>query len=238
MVDSLKAATVGTLTGGRNMRAMMRRTSVLTGLVLVSLVYGDRPAAAQTAPALVNPSFEADGTGVANPIGWTTSGDVNASYTEWGGHSSNYRLSHWSPNAYSVDTTQTLNDVPEGWYTVSAWARRSNGRNDTYMAFQCGHEVDRTYVPAAWSGQWVQIVASVHARGRSCTVDLHSDADAGEWTNFDDLQITPGATKLSVSRSPSAANTSTTTPTTRAVRGAIETATGTTSERSPTPSRS
>jgi arabinogalactan endo-1,4-beta-galactosidase len=178
----------------------MRNVSVLCGLLLLSSIgfVGTTRAAPPVAPMLINPGFEADGTGVASPVGWTSRGDVNASFTEWGGHSGNLRLSHWSPNPYSVDTFQTLNDVPEGWYTIRAWARRSTGNNNTYIALKCGRDVERTYAPAAWPGQWVQIAASVRARSRSCDVVIHTDADGGEWANFDDVEIVPGAAKLSV----------------------------------------
>jgi arabinogalactan endo-1,4-beta-galactosidase len=159
---------------------------------------GNASAAPPTVPTVVNPGFDADNNGVANPTGWSARGDVNASYTEWGGRTQ-WRLTHWSPNAYNVDTFQTLNNVPEGWYTASVWGRRSNGNNNTYLSLQCGNEVENTYVPVAWSGQWVQMVASVRAHGNdSCTIDLHSDADAGEWVNFDDVAFTPGRTRLAI----------------------------------------
>ncbi len=176
------------------------RCTVLSGLAVLTSTghVGNSRADVPTVPTLVNPGFEADGTGVANPIGWTATGDVNASYTEAGGHSGNWRLSHWSPNAYSVDTIESLNQVENGWYTISAWVRRSTGNNDTYVAFQCGQDVDRTYAPAAWPGQWVQIVASVAARGPSCEIVLHTDADGGEWANFDDVGIVAGPAPLSI----------------------------------------
>jgi arabinogalactan endo-1,4-beta-galactosidase len=159
---------------------------------------GNAAAAPPAVPTVVNPGFDADNNGVANPTGWSKSGDVNASYTEWGGRTA-WRLSHWSPNAYTVDTTQTLNNVPEGWYTASVWGRRSNGNNNTYLSLQCGREVEKTYVPAAWSGQWVQMVASVRAHGNdSCTITLHSDADAGEWVNFDDVGFAAGRASLAI----------------------------------------
>jgi arabinogalactan endo-1,4-beta-galactosidase len=148
---------------------------------------------------LVNPGFEADNNGVASPTGWQSAGDVSADFTEWGGHSSNWRLSHWSPNAYSVDTFQTVSGLAEGSYTMSAWARRSTGNNDAYIAIRCGDRVERTHVPAAWPGQWVQIVASTRAEdGGSCDVVLHTDGDAGEWTNWDDVQLVRGEARLMV----------------------------------------
>ena len=48
--------------------------------------------------SLVNPGFEADGASVASPYGWTSLGNSDADFLEWGGQASaeSYRLSHWA----------------------------------------------------------------------------------------------------------------------------------------------
>ena len=106
---------------------------------LLSLVgaFAALEATALADPKIVNPGFEDDGTGVASPIGWQSSGSVDAAYTEWGGHAGNYRLSHWSAAAYSVDTQRTVKNLEPGSYTLRAWVRRSTGVNNGYVALQC-----------------------------------------------------------------------------------------------------
>ena len=47
---------------------------------------GQETAEATAASPLLNGSFEDDGTGVASPLGWVSSGSVNTDFTEWGGH--------------------------------------------------------------------------------------------------------------------------------------------------------
>jgi arabinogalactan endo-1,4-beta-galactosidase len=175
----------------------MSTTRVLTSvLVLSSVSFVGNSEGAPAVTPLVNPGFEADGTGVASPLGWQSAGSVDADFTEWGGHSGNWRLSHWSASPYNVDTYQTVNGLEEGWYTMRAWARRSTGRNNSYIALDCGHESERTYVPAAWPGQWVQIVVSARSRRGRCDVVLHTDGDGGEWTNFDDVELVSGEARL------------------------------------------
>lgn len=178
----------------------MRTPHTVLGFVMVSsLGLAPSSSADSSSPAtLVNPGFEFDGTGVASPTGWTTSGTVNASNTEPGGHSGSYRLSHWNVNAYSVDTIQTVSNLANGWYTLSAWVRRSTGSNNSYIALTCGRDSERTFVPVALPSQWLQIVASVRSDSPTCTIDLHTDGDAGEWANFDDIALTPGVATLSV----------------------------------------
>jgi arabinogalactan endo-1,4-beta-galactosidase len=146
----------------------------------------------------VNPSFDVDGTGVASPAGWSSRGSVNADFTEPGGRTGAFRLTHWSSGAYSVDTSQTIGGVRYGWYTLRGFARRSPGANTSYLELSCGRESRRVAIPVARWDEWLELAVSVEASGRSCTVTLHTDAAAGEWTQFDDIALVPGAAKLDV----------------------------------------
>jgi arabinogalactan endo-1,4-beta-galactosidase len=148
--------------------------------------------------ALVNPGFEQDGTGVASPLGWQSSGSVDADFSEAGGNAGAFRLSHWSASAYSVDTQQTVSGVADGWYTVRARVRRSTGPNSSYVELRCGGRAERVYVPVARASQWLQVVVSAPARRGVCTIVLHTDGAGGEWTNFDDVEFVPGNAQLSV----------------------------------------
>ncbi|HET9913447.1 MAG TPA: arabinogalactan endo-1,4-beta-galactosidase, partial [Anaerolineales bacterium] len=56
----------------------------------------------------------------------------------------------------------------------------------------------RTDLPVAPPSQWVQIVASAHATRGECTIRLVSDANAGNWTNYDDIELVPGRTELPI----------------------------------------
>jgi len=118
--------------GARPGTGFRRRHRATWSLVAAAglAVGGAVPAVAATTPdhgtrtpTVVNPGFEADGTGVAAPLGWSTSGTSTASYSELGGRSGSYRLSHWSPNAYRVDTYQTVTDIAPGDYTLGVWIR-------------------------------------------------------------------------------------------------------------------
>jgi len=160
---------------------------------------GQEPAQAVVViPSLPNPGFEQDATGVASPVGWTSKGSVNADFTEFGGHSGNWRLSHWSGDDYSVDTQQTISGLRPGWYTLRGWVKRSPGQNNSYMQLSCGKRSERVYLPVSWDTQWLQVVVSTYADRKSCTITLHTDGTGGEWSNFDDVELVPGAAQLSV----------------------------------------
>lgn len=153
---------------------------------------------AHAAPSLVNPGFEADGTGVATPKGWTSTGAVNADFTEAGGYSGNFRLSHWSTSSYSVETRQKVTRLTRGWYTLRARVKRSPGQNDSFIALECDGRKERAYVPVAPPDAWLSIVVSAEARTGSCSVVLHTAGAGGEWSNFDAVELTPGRAALSV----------------------------------------
>ena len=154
--------------------------------------------AAVVVPALPNPGFEQDGTGVAAPRGWTSTGSANADFTEFGGHSGNFRLSHWSSDDYSVSTQQTISGLRPGWYTLRGFVKRSPGPNNSYMELRCGKQSERVYLPVSWADQWLQIAVSTYTDKKSCTITLHTDGPGGEWSNFDDVELTAGKVELSV----------------------------------------
>src|SRR6478735_10859364 len=91
----------------------------------LGMLVSQRAHAAGAPPVLLNASFDGDATGMASPTGWTSSGSTDADFTEWGGHASDFRLSHWSGTNYSVDTRQTVTGMKPGWYTLRGWVKRS-----------------------------------------------------------------------------------------------------------------
>src|SRR5262249_13568716 len=83
------------------------------------------------------------------------------------------------------------------WYTVRAQVRRSTGNNNSYVGLDCGRGQQRVFIPVSWPSQWLTVVVSARVKQGSCTITLHTDADAGEWTNFDNIQLEAGAPRLS-----------------------------------------
>lgn len=155
--------------------------------------------AVSAAQSVSNPSFEQDGTGVAGPAGWTSKGSVNADFTEFGGSTGDFRLTHWSAEAFSVATSTTVTGLRDGWYTLRGRVRRSAGENDSYLELSCDHgQRERVYLPVAWPDQWLEVTASSYVRKGRCTITLHTQGAAGEWSNFDDIRLVPGAHYLPV----------------------------------------
>ena len=112
---------------------MLRTKHLGFSSIVLSFAFSASAAAAAGPVPLANASFEQDGTGVASPAGWQSSGSVDADFTEGGGNTGWFRLSHWSANAYSVDTQQTVSGLRDGTYTLRARVRRSTGQNNSYV---------------------------------------------------------------------------------------------------------
>ena len=174
------------------------RTRLLIALpVLLFLVVGVSAAASLDDPVPANPGFEAGGAATGSPAGWQSSGDRGADFTEVGGHSGGFHLTHWSAQAYGVETSQQVRHLQNGWYTLRAWVRSSAGENESSIGLDCGGNATRAQVPVSTSA-WLQIVVSARVEHGSCTIALRTDAAAGEWTHFDDVELLPGVARLSI----------------------------------------
>lgn len=177
---------------------MFRKILGIVAIAALFEISGAPQAGASSNATPLNPGFETDGSAVAEPTGWKTSGDRQASFVEGGGHSGAFRLTHWRAEPYEVETSQKLTGLADGWHTLRVWVRRSAGDSDAWIGLEkCGPDSARTAVPVSTAG-WLQIVVSANVRRNSCTIVLHTAAASGEWTQFDDVEIVPGAATLSV----------------------------------------
>src|SRR5215469_10817912 len=151
--------------------------------------------------AVVNPAFSLDGTGTANPIGWTTTGAAGASFTEatsYGYNADPYQLTHCSPAAYHVDTWQRVSGLGNGDYTLGVWVKSGGGDTANYIELQSGPNSNQTSVPVISDGSWLYIVTSVHVVGHEAVIHLVSDSAAGDWTNYGLVTLTPGYASLPI----------------------------------------
>lgn len=167
----------------------MRRKRILFFLLIFILAAGvigmswylSQP---KSVPAVVNPGFE------SGLDGWTGSGVVAAE-----GHTSAARLTH---GAGAIETTQTLENVPNGWVTLRAWVRTQGIPNTAYIALKdCGCETRQASVPVA-KQDWLQIVVSAQVTNQRCTISLYSENEADGWVAFDDVELVAGQSALSI----------------------------------------
>ncbi len=142
---------------------------------------------------LVNPGFEGN-----ESEGWISS-DPDAVVIEEGGHDSQFRLTHKGEGAYQIETIRRVEGIADGWYTLRAWVRSSGGHNEAYIALACGTDEKRVHIPSTSPGyRWLNVVVSLEVSGGQCEIRLYSDANNGNWISFDDFQLLPGRTALSI----------------------------------------
>ncbi|MBF4635800.1 glycoside hydrolase family 43 protein [Agreia pratensis] len=147
------------------------------------------------ASALVrNGSFEADQHAASAPSQWTST-DTNpeAFYSESGGRTGSFKGTQWSDHSYRVYTYQRITNLPAGAYTLTAWVKSSGGQAETSVElknFASGSSKKLVSIPQASTWTRVQI-PGVNVTAGEATVGFWSNASAGQWLSFDDVQLTP-----------------------------------------------
>lgn len=158
----------------------------------------DVPSPTPESIILLNPGFEElDVNGI--PTGWEHTGTTGAIFAEEGGHSGDFRLTHRSEEAYQAESKQTVSGLQKGWHTLRAWVRSSDGQEEVYIALGCGEEEKLAYVPPTTPGyRWIQLAVSVQAKNGECTIRTYSDGNPNNWASFDDIELVPGQSALSI----------------------------------------
>ncbi|GGF01626.1 T9SS type A sorting domain-containing protein [Hymenobacter cavernae] len=167
-----------------------------------------------------NPGFEADRQGVQDIQGWQTwtgrgTAD-NADYTETypSAHTGTYHGTHYRPNRYQVYTFQILTGLPNGRYSVRAWTKSAANQSQIYVRNYGGGQITTNIpsTPGGVNGEWKQVIVdNVQVTNGQCELGFYSDADAGEWLYFDDVELVQqdqgrSATPLEISLYPNPAN--------------------------------
>lgn len=147
---------------------------------------------------LANPGFEEKGSN-GMPVGWNNTGMEVAVIVEDRGHTGDFRLTHQADSAYQVRTWQTITGLANDWYTLGTWVRSSGGQKEAYIALECGEDVKRVDIPTSTPGyRWIHLTVSNLVTDGKCTISLYSDGDKGTWASFDDLELVPGRSSLTV----------------------------------------
>jgi len=179
-------------------------TAAIAASAAIGLLVIPPQVAAHAAATVINPNFN-ENSGTTSPTGWTTSspnGTGAASYTETtssGYDGDAYQLTHWSTAAYDLDTYQTLTGLSDGYYTLGVWIRSDGGDVSNSIALTgCGGTGTPTAVPVDSDGVWLHIVTYVDVTNGQCTINLETDGNAGDWTNFDGVTFTSGSAPIAI----------------------------------------
>lgn len=149
---------------------------------------------AAPAPTLIyNPGFEYTAA-TASPLGWTSTGDASADYTEGQAHGGQFRLTHYKATAYAVTTSQTLSGLPNGTYTLQGWVKNGGGQTTCQLYARAnGGSAELTQsLPVVSDWTLVQVPGIVVTNGQ-CEIGLRSVATAGNYCSLDDVELIAGS---------------------------------------------
>lgn len=136
-----------------------------------------------------NPGFEENGV-TQTPsrwLTWTGNASVDADYTEAGGRSGSYKLTHWKGSNYQVYTYQTITGLPTGTYSLEASVLSNGGQTGSLMEIKdYGNTKRSVNIPTA--NNWTRIVIDdISVTSGVATVGFWSEAKANQWMNVDDV---------------------------------------------------
>lgn len=141
---------------------------------------------------VTDPSFESGKLGE-----WKLNGPGAACYIE--NNKSNARTGSWTykywlDKPFKSMLTRTFTGLANGNYTLSIWAMGGGGEN-TVKLFARGFSADAKQTKSAaikntgWK-KWVQYkIENVPVTNGQCTVGIYLDTNAGNWGNFDDVEL-------------------------------------------------
>lgn len=168
-------------------------TSVVSTKVLKFTTALDAFAAGsqQGSNLVTNPGFETGGAASQDPSGWSTWSNNNptANYSEAGGYTGSFRLSHWRSTAYQVSTYQIKTGLANGTYTMKAWVK-SGGGFITARMFVKNFGGAEQYVSIPTTSTWTQItIPNINVTNGQAEFGFWTDANAGNWMNADDVEF-------------------------------------------------
>jgi hypothetical protein len=141
---------------------------------------------------LKNSGFE---NGLTNWLSWNPAGQgpIHAIATDYP-YKGKGDLVHWSDRAYQHKTYQIITNLPDGTYVARVWVRSGGGqRKLTLEVTRHNHgegsvvtDIGRNALP----DKWKQMTSpKIKVRGGTVHVGVYSDAQAGNWADFDNLEF-------------------------------------------------
>jgi len=138
---------------------------------------------------VTNYDFETGSAQSGTITGWTTSTNVSGSvYTETGGYTGTYRLTHWRSVGYQATSSQTI-AVANGTYKLTAWVQRGGTQPTCQLFAKDFGGSQMNYTIPVTSG-WTEVtIDSIPVTNGSITIGFYSNANAGNWASIDNVHL-------------------------------------------------
>ncbi len=105
--------------------------------------------------------------------------------------SGDYVMTMWSPQPYAVTVEQTVRDLKPGFYTFTAWIRRSGGQSVATMAVS-DHGDKRREIPIPATLSWTPIsIRNIKVTSGQCKLEFSTAGGALKWIQVDAVEFSP-----------------------------------------------
>ncbi len=138
---------------------------------------------------VVNPGFE---TGQLAP--WSIDGDsdaVDISKEAANIHAGSNALHYWKGEPFAFTLSQTVTDLPDGVYTLSAWLQGGGGEStlQLFASDYGGEPLTAQSVNTGWLAWNTPTILNFTIVGGKCTLGLKVVSPGGSWAFLDDVSL-------------------------------------------------
>jgi arabinogalactan endo-1,4-beta-galactosidase len=135
-----------------------------------------------------NPGFE-----TGDFTSWTVDGDTGAadiSREAANVHKGSYALHYWLGEPFAFTLSQTVTDLPNGTYTLSAWIQGGGGEEtlQLFVSDYGGEPVAVDIVNTEWL-VWSTPTIPITITDGECSIGLRVVSAGGSWAFFDDVAL-------------------------------------------------
>ena len=148
---------------------------------------------------VLNPGFEADNAAVQKPLNWgqwLESGTAaNLTLVNGDAHSGSYYCKMQGVAAYKVMTIQTISGLTNGNYTLKGWFRCSGGQGWGNLSIKNYGGSELYAAINSTMSIWTQkTISNIPITTGTCEIDIYQQSGAGQWTDYDDFELTLNST--------------------------------------------
>jgi arabinogalactan endo-1,4-beta-galactosidase len=125
---------------------------------------------------------------------WTVDGDAAAadiSKEASNLHAGDFALHYWLEGPFAFTLSQTVTDLPNGTYTLSAWIQGGGGENTLQLfADDCGGDpLTADITNTGWLAWNTPTISNFTVSGGNCTIGLKVASPGGSWAFLDDVSL-------------------------------------------------
>ncbi len=136
---------------------------------------------------ILNPTFEADRVSQSTLAGWKNSGDGNGNAK--GARTGNFCAQHWSDRNFKGTLSQNVT-LPNGTYTLKAYAKSSGSINQSYVYVKGYGGSDKQANIKDAGNNWKEVtIKDIQVTNGKCEVGFYTDAKANAWVKVDDFSL-------------------------------------------------